>query len=72
MESVLSGVRLVATGTALAVSTSPDRAVPSLGPSPFGIVMLGLDRSRLTMRGCSWLVGASGGGPAIHQCLTLT
>jgi hypothetical protein len=25
-----------------------------------GIVMLGLDRARLTMCGCSWLVGESG------------
>jgi hypothetical protein len=51
---------LVATGTALAVSTSPGRAVPSLGRSLFWLVMLGLDRARVTMRGCSWLVDEFG------------
>lgn len=66
---MLYGVRRVATGTALAVSTNPGWAVPSLGRSLFGLVVLGLDRPRARMRGCSWLIdefgrsaGIEGGG----------
>jgi hypothetical protein len=46
---------LVATRTPLGVSTSPGRALPSLGRSLLGFAMLGLNRAPMTMRGCSSL-----------------